>query len=172
MKKWYVVQVYAGCEELVEKDLNSQIEQKGLADLFGEVLVPSARVKEFTPASDPKDQRLFPGYILVEMDLVPEAVRLVNSSPRVLRFLGGKNPMPLSEKEVGRVRANMEGEVVVSASSMDLAKGNEVDISEGPFAGFVGIVEEIDEEAEKIKVMVSIFGRLTPVELNFDQIKR
>ena len=172
MKKWYVVQVYAGCEELVEKDLNAQVAQQELQDLFGEILVPAAKIKETASSTDIKDQRLFPGYVLVELELVPETISLVNSSPRVLRFLGGKNPVPLSGREVAKVRANMEGEVVVSSVSIDLAKGSEVDISEGPFSGFVGIVEEVDEEAEKIKVMVSIFGRLTPVELNFDQIKR
>ena len=172
MKKWYVVQVYAGCEELVEKDLRAQVAQQELQDFVGEILVPSAKVKEFVPMSQSKDERLFPGYVLVEADLVPAVVRVIGSSPRVLRFLGGKNPIALSEREVKKIRSNMEGEVVVSAVSSGLAKGSEVDISTGPFAGFVGIVDEVDEEAERIKVMVSIFGRLTPVELSFDQIKR
>ena len=172
MKKWYVVQVYAGCEEIVEKDLTNQIKQQGLQDFFGEILVPSVRVKELIPASESKDQRLFPGYVLVEAELVPDAIRLINSSPRVLKFLGGKTPVALSKKEVQKIKSSMEGEVVVPAVGVDWVKGSEVDISEGPFAGFVGIIEEVDKEAEKIKVMVSIFGRLTPVELNFDQIKR
>jgi transcriptional antiterminator NusG len=172
MKKWYVVQVYAGCEEIVEKDLTNQIKQQGLQDFFGEILVPSVRVKELIPASESKDQRLFPGYVLVEAELVPDAIRLINSSPRVLKFLGGKTPVALSKREVQKIKSSMEGEVVVPAVGVDWVKGSEVDISEGPFAGFVGIIEEVDKEAEKIKVMVSIFGRLTPVELNFDQIKR
>ncbi len=171
MKNWYVAQVYAGCEELVEKDLLAQIERQGLQHLFGEVLVPSAKMKEFVPVSQSKDQRLFPGYVLIEMELVAEAIKLVTSSPRVMRFLGGKNPVALSYKEVERIKANVEGAVVVQASTIDLVKGSEVDISSGPFSGFVGIVEEVDEETEKVKVMVSIFGRLTPVELSFDQIK-
>jgi transcriptional antiterminator NusG len=88
-----------------------------------------------------------------------------------MRFLGGKNPVALSYKEVERIKANVEGAVAVQASTIDLVKGSEVDISAGAFSGFVGIVEEVDEENEKVKVMVSIFGRLTPVELGFDQIK-
>jgi transcriptional antiterminator NusG len=172
MKKWYVVQVYAGCEELVEKDLVNQIKQQGMQDFFGEILVPSVRVKELVPAPDSKDQRLFPGYVLVETELVPDAIRLINSSPRVLKFLGGKTPVALTKKEVQKIKSSMEGEVIVPSAGVDWVKGSEVDISEGPFTGFVGIIEEVDEEAEKIKVMVSIFGRLTPVELNFDQIKR
>ncbi len=172
MKKWYVVQVYAGCEEIVEKDLTNQIKQQELQDFFGEILVPSVRVKELIPASESKDQRLFPGYVLVEAELVPDAIRLINSSPRVLKFLGGKTPVALSNKEVQKIKSSMEGEVVMPSAGVDWIKGGEVDISEGPFSGFVGIIEEVDEEAEKIKVMVSIFVRLTPVELNFDQIKR
>ncbi len=172
MKKWYVVQVYAGCEELVEKDLNIQVKQQGLEGVFGEILVPSAKVRELVPASKSKDQRLFPGYVLVEVELVPEVIRLITSSPRVLRFLGGKTPVSLSKKEVQKIRSSMDGEVVAAPVGVDWIKGNEVDILEGPFAGFVGIVEEVDKEAERVKVMVSIFGRLTPVELNFNQIKR
>lgn len=172
MKKWYVVQVYAGCEEVVERDLTAQIKQQGLQDLFGEVLVPAAKLKELVPAAKSKDQRLFPGYVLVETELVPDSIRLITSSPRVLKFLGGKTPVALSKKEVQKIKSSMEGEVVVPSAGVDWVKGNEVDISAGPFAGFVGIIEEVDEEAEKVKVMVSIFGRLTPVELNFDQVKR
>ena len=172
MKKWYVVQVQAGCEELVERDLRAQIKQKGVDDLFGEILVPSAKLKELAPAEKSKDQRLFPGYVLVEVSLEPEAMRIISSSPRVLKFLGGKAPVALSMREVQRIRSSMEGEVVPVHDQVDWVKGNEVDIVNGPFSGFVGIVEEVDKEAEKLKVMVSIFGRLTPVELNFDQIKR
>lgn len=172
MKKWYVVQVHAGCEELVERDLQAQIKQKGLQDLFGEILVPAAKIKELVPSSKPKDQRLFPGYVLVEATLAPEAIRVISSSPRVLKFLGGKAPVALSIREVQRIKSSMDSEVAVSVDQVDWIKGSEVDIANGPFAGFVGIVEEVDRESEKVKVMVSIFGRLTPVELGFDQIKR
>ena len=172
MKHWYVVQVYAGYEEQVKEDVSRRVVKDGLEDLFGDVLVPSAKVKSFFAGSDAKDERLFPGYVLVQMELVPEAIRLVTLSPRVMRFLGGKDPMPLSQREVDRVVANMKGEVVVSSQAPEFADGSEVEIAEGPFAGFIGMVEKVDKEAERLTVMVSIFGRLTPIELGFDQIKR
>ena len=172
MKHWYVVQVYAGYEEQVKEDVSRRIVKDGLEDLFGDVLVPSAKIKSFFAGSETKDERLFPGYVLVQMELVPEAIRLVTLSPRVMRFLGGKDPMPLSQKEVDRVVANMKGEVVVSSQAPEFADGSEVEIAEGPFAGFIGMVEKVDKEAERLTVMVSIFGRLTPIELGFDQIKR
>lgn len=172
MKNWYVVQVYAGYEEQVKTDISRAIVKAEAQDLFGDILVPSAKVKSFFALSEVKDERLFPGYVLVEMELVPEAMQVVTSSPRVMRFLGGKNPMPLSKKEIERVVSNMKGEVVVSSEAPEFAQGSEVEIAEGPFAGFVGIVEKIDKEAERLSVMVSIFGRLTPIELGFDQVKR
>jgi len=172
MKRWYVVQVYAGYEDSVKADLDKHIKEGGLEELFGEVLIPSAKMKSlFGALEDSKDQQLFPGYVLVEIDMTPEAFRLVQSSPRVLRFLGGKSPVPLPQKEVDRIMGQIKGEVVVSAEKEGFAVGGEVDIKEGPFAGFVGIIDKIDYENEKLTVMVSIFGRMTPVELSFNQIK-
>src|SRR3990167_925830 len=101
----------------------------------------------------------------------PEAMGLVKTTPRVLKFLGGKEPMPLAKKEVQKV-TNIKEEVIVSANKPDFSEGAEVEIQDGPFTGFVGIIEKVDQESEKLTVMVSIFGRLTPVELGFDQIKR
>jgi transcription termination/antitermination protein NusG len=172
MKRWYVVQLYAGYENIVKADLLKRIEEEGLQDYFGEVLIPSAKMKQFFDTSDAmKDQQLFPGYMLVEMEAVPQAVRLVTTTPRILRFLGGKEPVPLSQKEIDRVLAQIRGEMVVSGEKHEFEIGKEVDIKEGPFAGFVGIIDSIDEESEKLTVMVSIFGRMTPVELSFDQVK-
>jgi len=173
MKKWYVVQVLAGYETIIRADLLKRIEEKNLQALFGEILIPSAKTKHFFEASDDiKDQHLFPGYMLVEMEAVPEAIRLVSTTPRVSRFLGGREPVALSEKEMTRVVAQMKGEVVVSAEKHPFEVGREVEIKEGPFAGFMGIIDSIQDENEKLTVMVSIFGRMTPVELNFDQVKR
>ena len=174
MKRWYVVQVYAGYEEAVKVDLLRHIKDEGLEDLFGDILVPSAKVKQFFDiSSSPKvDQQLFPGYLLIEMEAVQEAMRLVLSTPRATRFLGGKDPVPLSHKEIERVLMQMRGEVAVATKKSDFVVGSEIEVSEGPFAGFMGIVDRVDEEAEKLTVMVSIFGRMTPVELGFDQIKR
>lgn len=172
MKRWYVVQVYAGYEELIRADILRRIEEVGLLDLFGQVIVPSAKMKQFFASDDAlQDQQLFPGYILIEMEAVPAALRLVTTTPRVSRFLGGKEPIPLSQKEIERIMAQMKGEVTVSREEHPFETGKEVEIAEGPFAGFMGIISEIDEENEKLKVMVSIFGRMTPVELGFDKVK-
>lgn len=173
MKRWYVVQVYAGYEEMVKKDLERRIaEQK--KDLLGRVLLPSAKMKSFFVAEEEQvDERLFPGYLLVEMESGPEALAFVSLTPKILKFLGGKDPAPLSKKEIERVLSQVSGEVVVSARPQEeFVQGSEVDIKDGPFTGFVGIIEKVDEDSEKLTVMVSIFGRLTPVELTFDQVKK
>ncbi len=172
MKKWYVIQIIAGYEKIIKADLQKRIEEKSLQELFGEILIPSAKSKQFFSSDDAvEDQQLFPGYMLVEMEATPAAVRLVMTTPRVSRFLGGKNPIPLSEKEVQRVLAQMRGEVQVAAEKHAFEVGREVEITEGPFAGFMGIIDSIQEDSEKLTVMVSIFGRMTPVELTFEQVK-
>lgn len=175
MKRWYVVQIYAGYEDAIKKDIDKRIAEKGLSDLFGDVLIPSAKAKQAfsaAAASEKTDQQLFPGYLLIEMELLPETMRLVQSTPKVLRFLGGKEPVPLSKKEIDRVISQIKGEVALAPKKSEFVEGSEVDIAEGPFAGFVGVIEKIDEENERLTVMVSIFGRMTPIELGFNQVKR
>lgn len=173
MKRWYVVQVYAGYEEIIKVDLLKQIKESGLEDFLGEILIPSAKLKHFFDAAENKENQLFPGYMLIEMDLSPEIIRLISSNPRVVRFLGGKDPAPLTQKEIERILSQMRGEVIVASSKKsEFVVGSETEIKEGPFAGFMGIIDGIDEENERLTVMVSIFGRMTPVELNFDQVKR
>ncbi len=172
MKRWYVVQVYAGFEESVKSDLAKRIRDEGLEEKFGEVLIPSTRLKQmFEAEEEPKDAQLFPGYVLIEMEAAPETIRLVVSSFRVIKFLGGKEPIAISQKEIARILGQIKGEVAVVSKKAEFAMGSEVDITDGPFAGFVGIIEKIDEENERATVMVSIFGRMTPVELGFNQIK-
>ena len=173
MKRWYVLQVYPGYEEVVSNDLLRQI-GKLEGDLFGQVLVPSAKLKNFFSLDgEISDERLFPGYILIEMEKNQASINLVLSTPKVVRFLGGKDPAPLTEKEIGRILGQVRGEVAVASTvADDFVEGSEVDIQKGPFAGFVGIIEKLDKENERLTVMVSIFGRLTPVELSFDQVKK
>jgi transcriptional antiterminator NusG len=167
MKRWYVVQVYAGYEEIVKADFLKRIEETGSQDLFGQILIPSAKLKQFFDSNDPMhDQQLFPGYMLFEMEAIPEALRLLDKTTRVLRVLG-----TLTKPEIDRIQAQMRGEVAVPIEKHEFEVGKEVEIQSGPFAGFVGMVDAIDEEAEKLTVMVSIFGRMTPVELQFDQVK-
>ncbi len=173
MKRWYVAQVYAGYEEVVQKDLLRRINETD-DQRFGQVLVPSVRLKSFFAAEEEgEDERLFPGYILIEMELDQATLNMVTSTPKVLKFLGGEKPAPLTAREVERIIAQVKGGVVVPAAvKSEFVVGGEVDISGGPFSGFVGIVDKIDEENERLTVMVSIFGRLTPVELTFDQVKK
>jgi len=173
MKRWYVAQVYAGYEESVKEDLSRRLIEAGLQERIGEIMVPSAKMRKFFEIDESADEHLFPGYMLIEMEVAPETMKLVLSNPRIMRFLGGKDPVPLSAKEVERIKSQVKGEVVVSTTrESGFTVGREVDIRDGAFAGFVGIIDKVDEENERLTVMVSIFGRMTPVELNFDQIKR
>lgn len=172
MKRWYVIQVFAGYEEAAKADIEKRIQQAGLQDFFGEILIPSAKLKKFFESGEQEDQQLFPGYILIEMEMTPEAMRAITASYRVMNFLGGTNPAPLSKREVARVLSQVKGEIRVTAGKSEFTIGSEVEIKEGPFAGFVGIIEKVDAESERLTVMVSIFGRMTPVELGFHQVKR
>jgi len=172
MKRWYVVQLYAGYENQVKADLQKRIEEESLQDYFGEILIPSAKLKHFFDADQVQDEQLFPGYMLIEMAVAPESMRLVQKNPRVIRFLGGKEPVPLAKREIERVISQMKGEVKVSAEKVEFVIGSEVEIKEGPFAGFVGLIDKVDQENDRLTVMVSIFGRMTPVELDFNQVKQ
>lgn len=172
MKRWYVVQVYTGFEDIVKADLEKRIVEEGLQDLFGQVLVPTVEVMSFFSDDKNKKEKIFPGYLLIQLEMTGDSFRLVSSSPRVTRFLGGDSPVPLSDKEVDRIFSQMSGKVAVAEESAMFAVGNEIHVASGPFTGFVGIIDKVDEEREKITALVSIFGRLTPVELSFDQVKK
>lgn len=176
MKQWYVVQVYTGYEEVVRADLEKRVVAGKLQDLFGDILVPSGKAAtQFwadAETEEGKKEKIFPGYVLIQMEMVSEAYRLVVSTPRVNKFLGGDNPVPLTQKEVERIFSQISGELVVTSEQLPFSVGSEVNITGGPFAGFVGIVEKIDEEHRKLTLMVSIFGRMTPVELDIDQVKK
>lgn len=172
MKRWYVLQIYAGYEEQVKVDLERRIKEDNHDDRLGSVLVPSAKMKQMFGAVEEKDQQLFPGYVLIEMEMAPELVRFVLITPRVLRFLGGKDPIALSKKEVDRVLEKIKGGVVLTSDKDDFVVDSEVTIEDGPFTGFVGFIERVDADTKKLTVKVSIFGRMTPVELRFDQVKK
>jgi transcription termination/antitermination protein NusG len=179
MKRWYVIQAFAGYEELIKKDIEKSIQEKSLFDYFGQILVPSTKVNDLFAteteksrgASKAAEDQLFPGYLLIEMELCPQAMRLVEATPRVIRFLGGKEPVPLAQKEINRIISQMRGEIAVAAKKNDFVVDSEVEIVDGPFAGFVGFIKKIDEENERLTVEVGIFGRMTPVELGFGQVK-
>ncbi len=173
MKRWYVVQVYTGFEDIVKTDLEKRFVEEGLQELFGQILIPAGEVMSFFSSdTKSKKEKIFPGYLLVHMEMTGDTFRLISATPRVTRFLGGESPVPLSDKEVDRIFAQISGKLAVPQEKSPFVVGNEVHITQGPFSGFMGIIDKLDEEREKITVMVSIFGRMTPVELGFDQVKK
>jgi transcriptional antiterminator NusG len=172
MKRWYVVQVYTGFEDVVKKDLEKRVEEQGLQELFGDVLIPTSEVVSFLSEEGSRKEKIFPGYLLIQVEMTGETYQLISSIPRVSRFLGGEKPLALSKKEVERIFSQISGKLAVTREKSPFLVGNEVHVASGPFSGFVGIIEKVDEERERLTVMVSIFGRLTPVELGFDQVKK
>jgi len=173
MKRWYIVQVFTGYEDLVRIDLEKRIVEEDMQELFGEVIVPTGSiVNGFSADAATQKEKIFPGYVLVNMEDSSEGRRVVLSVPRVSRFLGGASPMPLKDDEFARISSQMKGEISLAREQSSFVIGNEVHVNQGPFAGFLGIVEQIDEEHERLTVMVSIFGRLTPIEIGFDQVDR
>lgn len=172
MKRWYVVQVYTGFEDIVKRDLEKRFSEQGLEELFGEIMIPTSEVVSFLSDEGSHREKIFPGYLLIQMEMTGETYQLVSSVPRVSRFLGGDKPVPLTAGEVERVLYQVSGKVQAAREKSPFAVGNEVHVASGPFSGFVGIIDKVDEDKERLTVMVSIFGRLTPVELGFDQVKK
>ncbi len=167
MKRWHVVQVFAGYEDRVKADIEKHARESGLEEKIGQVLVPSAKLKQFIAVDEQEGHQLFPGYVLVEMEYSPEVLRVVTASPRVIKVLG-----VLSKREIDRIFSQVSGEIQIASTKSDFVVGSEVEIKEGPFAGFFGIIDKVDDESEMLTVMVSIFGRMTPVELSFRQVNR
>ncbi|MVW73422.1 MULTISPECIES: transcription termination/antitermination protein NusG [unclassified Bordetella] len=174
-KRWYVVHVYSGMEKSVHKALNERIERAGLQTSFGRILVPSEEVVEVKGGQKSiTERRIFPGYVLVEMDLTDETWHLVKNTNRVTGFLGGSGnrPTPISEKEVEKILSQMEEGVEKPRPKILFEVGEMVRVKEGPFADFNGSVEEVNYEKSKVRVSVTIFGRATPVELDFSQVEK
>ena len=174
-KRWYVVQVYSGMEKSVHKALNERIERAGLQNEFGRILVPSEEVVEVKGGQKSiTERRIFPGYILVELELTDETWHLVKNTNRVTGFLGGSSnrPTPISEKEVEKILSQMEEGVEKPRPKVLFEVGEMVRVKEGPFADFNGNVEDVNYEKSKVRVSVTIFGRATPVELDFSQVEK
>lgn len=174
-KRWYVVHVYSGMEKSVQRTLVDRIARADLETSFGQILVPSEEVVEVKGGKKSiSERRIFPGYVLVEMDLTDETWHLVKSTPRVTGFLGGSGnrPAPISEKEVEKILSQMEEGVEKPRPKILFEVGEMVRVKEGPFADFNGNVEEVNYEKSKVRVTVTIFGRATPVELDFDQVEK
>ena len=174
-KRWYVVHVYSGMEKSVHKAMLERIERAGLQDSFGQVLVPSEEVVESKGGQKSiSERRIFPGYVLVEMELTDETWHVIKNTPRVTGFLGGSGnrPTPISEKEVAKILSQMEEGVERPRPKVLFEVGEMVRVKDGPFADFNGNVEEVNYEKSKVRVSVAIFGRSTPVELDFSQIEK
>ena len=174
-KRWYVVHVYSGMEKSVHKAMLERIERAGLQDSFGQVLVPSEEVVESKGGQKTiSERRIFPGYVLVEMELTDETWHVIKNTPRVTGFLGGSGnrPTPISEKEVAKILSQMEEGVERPRPKVLFEVGEMVRVKDGPFADFNGNVEEVNYEKSKVRVSVAIFGRSTPVELDFSQVEK
>lgn len=172
--RWYVVHVYSGFENKVAEALREQIEKKGFEALFGDILVPSQKVVEVRRGKKINmERKFFPGYVLVKMDMNDDTWHLVRNIPKVTGFLGGKErPSPISNAEAERLIRQVEEGVSAVAGKVSFDIGEQLRVCDGPFASFTGVVEEIDEERSRLKVTVSIFGRATPVDLEFSQVEK
>ena len=171
-KNWYVVHTYSGFEEKVKLSIEEKTEKKGLQDKIVRILIPTERVIELKGGKKREsDKKFYPGYILVEMELNDETWHLVRNTPRVTGFVGGTQPVALSEEEISVILQQIEKGPVPQVKTQ-FQKGDSVRIIDGPFTNFVGSVEDVDMDHARLNVMVSIFGRQTPVELNFFQVER
>jgi transcription termination/antitermination protein NusG len=172
--KWYIVHAYSNFEKKVAESIRDQARVQGLEENFSEILVPTEDVVEIRRGKKVNSERkFFPGYVLVKMEMTDEAYHLIKNTPKVTGFLGsGNKPMPVTEKEVQRIIGSIEEGVERPKPTIRFDIGESVRVIDGPFASFNGSVEEVDEDRARLKVTVSIFGRATPVELEYGQVEK
>ena len=174
-KKWYAVQAFSGYEKIVHRTLLERIEQSTIGELFGDILVPVEEVIEMKSGQKTlSERRLYPGYVLVQMDMNDDSWHLVRSTPKVTAFIGGsaQKPTPIKDKEVEIILQRMDDSKVNPTQKMTFEVGESIRVIDGPFKDFAGMVEEINYEKSKLRVSVVIFGRATPVEVEFGQIEK
>jgi len=174
-KRWYVVHAYSGFEKSVQRALVDRITRAGMQDAFGQILVPVEEVVEMKGGQKSiTERKFFPGYVLVEMEMNDESWHLVKSTPKVTGFVGGtaNKPSPITEKEVDKIMQQMQEGVEKPRPKVLFETGEVVRVKEGPFTDFHGAVEDVNYEKSKLRVAVTIFGRSTPVELDFAQVEK
>ena len=173
-KRWYIVHAYSNFEKKVAESIREQSKQRGLEELFEQVLVPTEKVTEVRRGRKiDAERKFFPGYVLIKMDLSDETWHLVKNTAKVTGFLGGRGrPSPISENEAARIMHQVQEGIERPKPSITFEVGEQVRVSDGPFTSFNGLVEEVDEEKARVKVAVSIFGRATPVELEYSQVEK
>ena len=172
--RWYVVNVYSGSEKKVAESIKEQAVLKGMEDRILEVMVPTEEVVEMKKGARVNSERkFFPGYVLVKMVMSDDAWHIIRNTPRVSGFLGSRNkPQPITEAEAQRIIKQMTEGVERPRTAIEFENGEQVRVIDGPFASFVGVVEDVDAEKMRLKLSVSIFGRSTPVELEFSQVEK
>ena len=172
--KWYIVHAYSNFEKKVAEAIRDQAKTQNLEDCFSDILVPTEDVVEIRRGRKVNAERkFFPGYVLVKMEMTDEAYHLIKNTPKVTGFLGsGSKPMPVSEKEVQRIVGAIEEGVERPKPAITFDLGEKVKVTDGPFASFDGVVESVDEERSRLRVSVSIFGRATPVDLEYGQVEK
>ncbi len=173
-KRWYIVHAYSNFEKKVAETIREQAVTQGLEDLFDEILVPTEEVVEMRRGRKVTSERkFFPGYVLVKMDMTDQAYHLIKNTPKVTGFLGTESkPIPISDKEAEHILQQVQEGIERPKPSITFEVGEQVRVADGPFASFNGLVEEVDEERARLKVAVSIFGRATPVELEYGQVEK
>ena len=173
-KRWYIVHAYSNFEKKVQESIREQAQTRGLTDEIEEVLVPTEKVTEVRRGRKMEtDRKFFPGYVLVRCEMTDEIYHLIKNTPKVTGFLGdGKKPSPIPDAEAQRILQQVQEGIERPKPSITFEIGEQVRVADGPFASFNGTVEEVDDGRSRLKVAVSIFGRATPVELEFTQVEK